>query len=623
MSTTDRSRLTQAIIDGVGGPSNIVGATHCATRLRLRLGSDAAADVAAIEALPEVMAVMKAGGQFQIVIGPGVEDVFATLGSRLPHLEDPAAPTEQAEQTKGNLLNRAIDLISALIRPLIWPLAGLGLLKAMIILFTQLGWLDPASNTALILNAGADGLFMFLPIFVSVPAARRFGANEFTAMAIAAAMVYPSIVQAGADAQNLDFLGIPVIIANYSYSVIPIVVAVWVQSHLEKLSKRLPATVRDFLTPLISVLVMVPLVLATIGPVTTYLSEGVTNGITAVFATAPWAAGAILGGTYQIFVIFGLHWAFDPVYFTELGTAGYSLVVAPMVPAVLAQAGAVTAVLVRTRDANRRKIAGAAALSGFLAGVTEPAIYGVNLPMRRPFIFGLIGGAIGGAIVAVGGSAATAYTFFSLLALPVFTEVGSAAMLLTGCGIAILTAFVLTLMFMPKETPARDGSATATPAPAPAGAPPGPFTVYPPMAGRLIPLAEVNDGMFSTGVMGSGFAVIPSDGRVVAPVSGVVQAVAATKHAYGILTDDGVEILVHIGLDTVNLDGAGFTSFVERSQRVAAGDRIAEVDLALLEKAGLATTTITVVVNSKDYDAITPLDAVEARVGEPVLSIQP
>jgi PTS system beta-glucosides-specific IIC component len=623
MASVDYKSLAADILKGVGGEGNIVGATHCATRLRLRLRDEAKADTAAVEKLPGVITVMKAGGQYQVVIGNDVPNVFAELG-RISRFGNEDTPEDAPAQ--GNLFNRFIDMVSSIFSPILWPLAGAGLLKAFLSMATTFGWADPTNQTFVVLAAAADALFYFLPMFLAVTAARRFKTNQFTSMAIAGALVYPSIVALAAAGTPVNFAGIPVVMMNYTSSVIPIIVAVWLQGYLERfLMKILPSAFRNFMTPLLSVAIMVPLTLLTVGPITTFASQGISAGITAIFGFAPWLAGAIMGGLWQVFVLFGLHWGFVPIMANDLATTGYSLLMGPLVPAVLAQAAAMLAVAIRSRSAARREVAAPAALSGFLAGVTEPGIYGVNLPLKKPFYFGIAGGTVGGAIVAMGGSAANAFVFASLLSLPAYTTVGSFALQLLGTGVAIAIAFILTFIFGPRETALNDVGDTLAPsgagtAPAPAAT--GSVKVLAPVSGAVISLADVNDKVFASGAMGAGVGIIPEDDKIYAPISGTVQAVMKTGHAYGIKSDDGVEVLVHVGIDTVQMDGEGFESAVTRGQRVEAGDLLAHADRAKILAAGYDSTTLMVVTNTKALTAVVPLGAGRLTQGSPVIDVE-
>ncbi|MFJ6453960.1 beta-glucoside-specific PTS transporter subunit IIABC [Paenarthrobacter sp. NPDC091669] len=632
MASVDYRSLAGDILQGVGGEKNVSSVTHCATRLRLKLRDDAKADTAAIEKLPGVITVMKAGGQFQVVVGNNVPTVYAELGKITKLTGDTAASGEPV--THGNFFNRFIDLISSIFSPVIWPLAAAGLLKAFLSMATQFGWLDPSSQTNVILAATADAIFYFLPLFLAVTAAKRFKTNQFTSMAIGGALVYPSIVALAAQTEPITFAGLPVVMMNYTSSVIPIIVAVWLQGYLERfLDRVLPSAIRNFTTPLLTMLVMVPLILLTVGPATTYAAQGLSAGISAAFTLAPWLAGAIVGGFWQVFVLFGLHWGLIPGMLNELATQGYSLLLGPLLPAVLSQAAATLAVLFRTRNKARRIVAGPAALSGFLAGVTEPAIYGVNLPLKKPFYFGIAGGVVGGAIAAAGGGGASAFVFPSLLSLPAFSTVGSFGLQLLGTGVAVVIAFTLTCFFGPRELEAAvvvaapdAETAAGTNGIASAGnalvASTGTLTVAAPVAGQAVAMADVQDKVFASGAMGKGLGIVPVDGRICSPITGTIKAAMKTGHAFGIKSDDGVEVLVHIGIDTVQLQGRGFESAVTRGQQVRAGDLLAVVDLEIVAAEGYDTTTLVVVTNTAQLASVDPVKAGNLAEGDPAITVQ-
>lgn len=628
MGSVDYRSLAGDIVEQIGGKENIASAAHCATRLRLRLKDDDKADKDAVEKLPGVITVMRAGGQFQVVIGNDVPQVYSELGkiTGTTEGEAPAAPAS------GNLLNRFIDLVSSLIQPLLWPIAGAGLFKAFLSLFTQLGWLDPTSQSYTVLAAAADAVFYFLPVMLAVTASKRFRADQFTAMAIAGAMLYPSIVALNTG-EDVFFFGIPLVMMSYASSVIPIIVAVWIQGYLERaIRKALPSAIRNFTVPLLTLLVMVPLVLITVGPLTTWIANGISAGINAVFTFAPWLAGALMGGFWQVFVLFGLHWGFVPLITNDLGTQGYSLLAGPLFAAVFAQSAATLAVLLRTRNAARRAVAGPAAFSGFLAGVTEPAIYGVNMPLRRPFYFGLAGGAIGGAIAAAGGSAVTSFVFPSILGLSAATTIGNFTLQIIGSGVAAVIGFTLTWFFVDREHPSTATDVDPTPeshavndAPRTGGGTAlltRTVELIAPVGGRVITLAEVPDKVFASGALGHGVGLISTDSRVLSPIEGTVVTAMASGHAYGIKSDQGVEVLVHIGIDTVQLNGKGFTPAVERGQRVHPGDLLAEIDLDVINEAGYDPTTVVVVTNTAQLTSVQTAAAGTVEQGRPVLTVE-
>ena len=405
MAKTDYAALAPRLLEQVGGEANISSMSHCATRMRFVLKDESKAATESIKELEGVVTVVQAGGQYQVVIGNDVPILYEELQSLTGGMGS------ADDGPSGSIMDRFVKLVSAILNPIIWPLAGAGLIKAFVALFETLGWISPDSTTFTILGAIDDAIFYFLPIVLAITAARHFKANEITSVAVAGALVYPSIVDL-ASAAHVTFLGIPVIMANYTSSLLPVIVAVWVQGLLEHWLKRvLPGTIRNFTMPMIVLAVMVPLTLLTIGPVMTWLSSSISGGVQWLFVHVPWLGGAVMGAMWQVFVIFGIHWGLVPIMLADLKDPGFSLMMAPLFAAVLAQSAAMLGVMIRTRNAKLRRLAGPAALSGLLAGITEPGIYGVNLPLKRPFVYGCVGGAVGGAVAAVASVATSVFVF--------------------------------------------------------------------------------------------------------------------------------------------------------------------------------------------------------------------
>ncbi len=625
MGSINYAALAPDILDGVGGEANISSMTHCATRLRLVLRDNSKADTAKVEGLNGVVTVVQSGGQYQVVIGNDVPLLYEELG-RITKFGSGAeeAPADEG----GNLFNRFIKLISALINPLIWPLAGSGLLKAFVTLATTAGWLSANGSTYTILNAAGDAIFYFLPIVLAITAAKRFNANQITAVAIAGALVYPSIVALSTAGAPVTFFGIPVVMASYTSSLVPIILSTWIQGYLERwLKKVLPSAIRNFTTPLIVLFVMVPLVLMTVGPVTTYVSTGLSHGIAWLFVHVPWLAGAVMGAFWQVFVIFGVHWGFVPFILADLKSPGYSLMAAATLPAVLAQGAAMIGVMIRTRSKKMRELAGPAALSGILAGITEPGIYGVNLPLKKPFVYGCIGGAVGGAIVAIGGSASSVFVVPSLLGIPAFLQHGNLPLFFIGLGVAMVIAFLLTLILGFTDLPEADAASPAEGAAEPVAQAAAPARelaeggVCAPVDGTIVALGDVNDKVFASGAMGSGFGVTPVSGAIHAPLAGQIVAAMDSGHAYGIKGDNGLEVLVHIGIDTVQLKGEHFDRKVQVGDHVAPGDLLAEVDMEAVAAAGYDTTVITVITNSAALPGRITVGSGAVNHGEPVASL--
>ena len=590
----DYSKTAAAVLKGVGGEENVSSLVHCATRLRFVIKDDAKVDKAAVKAAPGVIATAEAGGQYQVVIGNEVPEVFDEI-AKISKLGGSTSNGKSApDGPKGNLLNRFIAMISAIFTPLLWALAGTGLLKAFLAAAATFGWIDPTTTTYTILNALADSFINFLPLALAITAAKYFNAAQFTSMAIAGALVYPSIVALNG-VPDVTFFSIPVTMVSYVSSVIPIIVVVWLQSHAERfLYAKLPSAIRRFVTPMVLVLVLVPLVFLVIGPLSNLISGGLAAAIGWTFAVVPWLGGAIMGGLWQVFVIFGLHWGLVPLMTAEFQSTGFIYLAAPLFAAVLAQAAAVTGVLVRTKNKNLKSLSAPAALSGFLAGVTEPAIYGVNLPLKKPFVYGVVGGVLGGGLISAGGVASNAFVLPSALGLPALFSQGSIVMLFLGLAVAIVVPFLLTVIV--GFTDPVDGAVATVDS--------TDLQVLSPLDGTAVPLTEVPDAVFAGGALGQGVAIIPRVGALYAPFDAEVVAAFPTGHAIGLRHADGAEALIHIGLDTVKLGGKHFSLKVEKGQRVSAGDLLVEFDIAAITAAGYDVTTPVIITNPKKYPTI-------------------
>ncbi|ACV77301.1 beta-glucoside-specific PTS transporter subunit IIABC [Nakamurella multipartita] len=610
--------LADAILTGVGGESNVKTVAHCATRLRFQLNDRSKANKEAVEATPGVITVVEAGGQFQVVIGNTVNNVYDAMVAR--------SSVSTGGTASGGLLGRFIDLITSIFTPLLWVLAGTGLLKALLAVGVKIAPEFATTSTYAILFAAGDAAFQFLPFLLAVTAAKKFKANPFTALAVVGALVYSATVAVipGADGVTttlkafadgggeLTFLGVPVVMVSYLSAVIPTILAVWIQSLVERfLTRVVPETIRNFTIPLVTVAVVVPLTFLAIGPASYYLGDALSAGVNWLWNLSPALGGLILGGTWELMVIFGLHWGFVPVMIQDIATQGYSPLTGPLFPAVLAISGAAFGVWLKTRNSDLRKIAGPATISAFLAGITEPAIYGVVLRLKRPFIFALIGGAVGGAIAAFGGSAAEGFVLPGAITLTSTLNIGNFTLQLIGSALAIVVAFGLTMVFGFKDLPnaAADGPTATTPGEVASQALP----VQAPVAGQVVALDQVPDKVFSSGALGKGLAVIPTEGKAFAPIGGTLLTVM--PHAFGLRDENGLEVLVHIGLDTVELGGTHFTPAVSQGQQVRAGDLLGEFDIAAIEQAGYNPITVMIVTNPGAYQAVVPVAAgtVEAK----------
>jgi PTS system beta-glucosides-specific IIC component len=612
--------LASEILAGVGGRDNVKSLVHCATRLRFKLRDDRRANAAALKKNPGVIMVVESGGQFQVVVGNHVAEVYRAV-NQVGGLGEGDAAADDADDKPENLLSRFIDVVSGIFTPLLGVMAASGVLKGLLALSLACGWLLESGGTFKMLFAASDALFYFFPIMLGYTAGKKFGGNPFVTMAIGGALTHPLMMAAFEAAQQPGaareyFLGIPLTFINYSSSVIPIVFAAWVSCRLEPLfNKVIHSAVRNFITPLLCLVVTVPLTFLLIGPAATWLSQLLAHGYQSIYAFNPIVAGAFIGAMWQVCVIFGLHWGLVPLMINNLSVLGRDTMVPLLLPAVMGQVGATLGVMLRTRDARLRALS-ASALGAGIFGITEPAVYGVTLPNKRPFIFGCVGGALGGAVI---GYFHTSVYSFGLVNVFTFAQIipagGFDATVWGAIGGTLLSfcfAALASYLFGVKPAEAE-----------PAGAEPlnRKEQILSPIAGDIVPLEQVKDATFASGLLGKGVAIAPQQGRVVAPVGGSVVSLFKTKHAIGIESDDGAEILIHVGIDTVRLDGLHFTAHVQVGDRVAPGDLLIEFDQAAIHAAGYDTTTPIIISNSDDYvDVLTSgLSPVQERA--PLLTL--
>ncbi|WP_437889246.1 PTS beta-glucoside transporter subunit IIABC [Phytobacter sp. V91] len=616
--------LAKDILSHVGGRENISSLVHCATRLRFRLKDSNKANAEGLKANPGVIMVVESGGQFQVVIGNHVNNVWQAVRDEAGITDD--TPTDANDKDeKSSLFGRMIDIVSGIFTPFIGIMAASGILKGLLALAVVCGWLTTTSGTYQIWFAASDALFFFFPLVLGYTAGKKFGGNAFVTMAIGGALTHPLMIKAFEASQMPEavsetFFGIPVTFINYSSSVIPIIIAAWASCLLEKqCNKFLHSAVKNFFSPLICIAVIVPLTFLVIGPVATLLSQGLAYGYQAIYQFAPWLAGAALGAMWQVCVIFGLHWGLVPLMINNLAVFGQDTMLPILLPAVLGQVGAVVGIFLRTRDPRQKILAGSAATAGIF-GITEPAVYGLTLPLRRPFIFGCIAGAIGGAIVGFSDSHVYSFGFANVFTLAQMIPPGGVDSTLWGGIAGTLVAFVLACIMtfvagLPSVTPA------ATVVTKPIATPPGENEILAPMTGTVLALEQVPDATFATGVLGEGTAIIPLDNKVIAPFAGEVASLFQTKHAIGLLSDSGIELLIHVGIDTVKLDGKPFTAHVSVGDKVQPGDLLLEFDREAILAAGYSLSTPIIISNSDSFRGVTTVAATSVESGMPLLTV--
>lgn len=629
-------QLAKDIISNVGGKENVSSVVHCITRLRFKLKDESKANTDVLKNMDGVVTVMKSGGQYQVVIGNHVPDVYKAV-TEIGGFQG-QSPVEEDNGPKQSLFNRFIDIIASIFTPVLGVLAATGMIKGFNALFVALGWLDNTSGTYQILNAVGDSLFYFFPIFLGYTAIKKFGGSPFIGMAIGAALVYPTLggLTAGEPLYTLfagtmfespvfiTFLGLPVILMSYASSVIPIILAAFVAAKVENsLKKVIPDVVKTFLVPFLTLLIVVPATFIVIGPIATWAGSLLGMVTTGIYNLSPIVAGIFLGAFWQVFVIFGLHWGLVPIAINNLTTQGADPVLAMVFAASFAQTGAVLGVWLKTRQQKLKTLSIPAFISGIF-GVTEPAIYGITLPLKKPFIISCIAAGVGGAILAIFGTQVYMVGGLGIFGLPsnIHPETGIGMGFygsVIGITVAFVLGFVLTYLFGVKNEKNTTTETTGTKVEAKTtDVKVENLVVASPLKGEVMPLDQIKDAAFASGALGKGVAIEPTEGKLFSPVSGTVSVLFPTQHAIGITTDNGAEILIHIGMDTVQLNGKHFKALTTQGARVEKGQLLIEFDIDAIKAAGFSVTTPVVVTNHDRYK-FAPTPAKQLKAGDLLL----
>ncbi|MGW9527238.1 beta-glucoside-specific PTS transporter subunit IIABC [Paenibacillus terrae] len=593
-------KMSKDILDGVGGKENVNAVWHCATRLRFKLNDASAADTQKIENTDGVITVVNSAGQYQVVVGNSVAQVYEELTSLPGMAVHASANTESASESNGrkfNPISQLMDFVSAVFTPFLGALAGSGILKGILALVTTLHWLSTDSGAYKVWNAASDAIFYFLPIFLAFTAAKKLKVNQFVAVSLAGALIHPSLVEIVSNSQTIDFFGIPIVPITYTASVFPILLSIWGLSYLEPVLNRFfPESIRNMLTPLVSLVIMLPLTLALIGPLGTKISDLLAWVLLAIYGFSPLLAGLILGAFHQSIVMLGVHWALITLMINNVANQGYDQWLPIVCAAVLSQAGAALGVFLKTRDPKIKGLSGSAAISAIF-GITEPAIYGVTLKLKRPFYCAMIAAGIGGAVIGSFEVHASTFTFPSLLAIPTYLGQGFLGEVI-GLIIAFFGAAILTFFFgVSNKTVTNSTEIQANP-----------NEVMMAVEGQIVPLTSVNDEVFASEAMGKGAGIVPINGTVTAPVNGTVSSVYKTGHAIGIVSDSGIELLIHIGINTVKLKGQHFNPLVKENDQIKMGDKLVEFDLEQIKASGYDPTVMVIITNSTNYQVQVNLD---------------
>lgn len=609
------------ILKTVGGEDNIESLVHCMTRLRFVLKDESQADDAYMKNIPGVMSVMKKGGQYQVIMGNDVASYF----KELQKISTFSTNANTTSSKKKNRFEAFVDIISSCMSPLIPALLGGGMIKVLLILLPLMGLLDAKGQTYTILAFFGDAPFYFLPIMLAYTAAIKFNVTPMLAVSVAGIMLHPNFVAMVTAGDPVFLFGIPVTLASYSSSVIPILIMVWLMQYIESFfEKIIPTAIKSFMKPLLIILISGFLALVVVGPLGTYAGELLSTIILGIQDKAGWLALGLMAAFMPLIIMTGMHWAFAPIFLIASPATPDILILPAMLASNIAQGAATLAVSLKAKNKNLKQISAAASISALVAGVTEPALYGVNLKLKKPLYAAMISGGIVGIYIGITGLKSFVFAVPSVVSLPQFIGGGSNINIFNALVVTVgsfLLTFILTWIFgfdeEPENAPVPNSEAENTVQSGSGDT----KKIAAPTSGKVVPLEKVADTVFSEKMMGDGIAILPDDNTFVAPFNGTVTTVFPTKHAIGLTSDSGIELLIHIGLETVSLDGKFFTTFVEAGDTITEGQKLVEVALDQLIAAGYDITTPVIVTNTDAYIDIISKDVTTIKKSETILYV--
>ena len=625
-------RITaRELVKELGGDSNITNVTHCATRLRFILKDESGVNSDKVAKIPGVITTVQAGGQYQVVIGNHVKDAFEFVMELITVDENAAGNSKN----KVGIFNRIVDIISSIFAPFLYTLAACGILQGILGIFVALNAIDTAGGTYQILNFISWTAFTFLPVLISITAAKKFGVNTYAAVVIACALVCPDYINMVNTGADVYFLGMKVQLLSYTSSVIPIILSIWIASYVQKFfDKFLPIVVRNLFSPMFTITIMVPLTLLAFGPIGNTIGGAIGGAYNYLYGLSPIVAGVIVGGLWEVLVIFGVHWGITPVTVGNYAALGYDTFTGLQASAVFSQAGAALGVFLKTKDKEMKGVSASAAVTG-LFGITEPAIYGVNLRLKKPMICGCIAGAVAGGVAGAFNAVSWGYNMPGIATIPAYFKAGYTSQFI-GFLISIVIAFVLGMVLtylvgfqedvteVQEELPETQNQSEASATKAAGGASTEGkeiLAIASPAKGQVIPITKVRDEVFASKGMGDGVGIVAEEGKVYAPFDASVEALFPTGHALG-LSANGVDLLIHIGINTVELNGKGFEAHVAQGDTVKKGDLLVTFDKEMIEQEGYDTTIICVITEMGDGTQLEICADGKTDLSETIMSVR-
>ena len=621
------------ILQRVGGKDNVISLVHCMTRLRFVLKDESIVDDEAVKKTKGVMVVMKKAGQYQIIIGNDVANVFAEL-NKLGNFSNEAPKKEAIKTEKQNLFSRLMDTISGIMAPVIPAIIGAAMIMVLLTLLPMIGVLSTEGDTYNLLSVMGDGAFFFMPVLIAISASKKFGTNMYYAASIALIMLHPNFISLMNNAheagETIKFLNIvPVTYAFYAYSVIPIILAVWSLKYVERLVDKItPVVTKNFLKPMLIVLIEAPIALIILGPLGAICGNVISTLVYAIHDKLGFIAIGLVAGVYPFVVMAGMHHAFTPIKLGMIASTGFeNFICIGELCSNMAQGAASLAVAVKSKNKDFKQIAGSSAFSALFAGITEPALYGVTLRLKRPMLGACIGAAAGGLFGGFFQMKCFGIATPAIVTIVQYVEEGKPQSLLFAALTILLTVvvtFVATILIGFEDIVDEDDELDAleTGKEEAVVLLENPIEITSPAEGKLIPIGEVQDPTFAKEILGKGAAIIPEKGVICAPFDGKVDAIFDTGHAVGLISDTGVELLIHIGIDTVNLEGKYFVPKAASGDSIKKGDVLIEFDIDAIQAAGYDVTTPVIVSNSDQYAKVEMCAVGEVTQDNTILTIQ-
>lgn len=588
------TNMAEQIIKNVGGVDNVLQLTHCVTRLRFQLKDYNIANRDIIKDIDGVLSIVEGNNQFQIVVGDEVEYIYDAINKKY-RIND-FSSNQHSKNSSKNIVINILNKLTVIFNPIVTALAGAGMLKALLVILQTYNFLAITDSTYKILSAAGNSVFYFLPLFLAISCAKAFNCNIFISLGIVASLMEPnftSLIKNNGDIVN--FFMFPVVLMSYSGTLIPAIISIYVYSKLEIILKKIiPKSLELFLSSMIALMIMVPLTIMVIGPIGVFLGDAVGNIINVISNKSGLFAGALIGGSWTLLVMLGIHWGVVPIMVNNISRLGFDVIRPMIAAATFASSGAAFGVFLKSKNKKTKAFALSSLLPSLLGGITEPIIYGISIKYKKPFIAQIIAGTVAGAFLGATKTKAIVYVFPALTTLPAFFGdtfkfycIGISISFFLSAFITYILGFdeIETLSVGKNENKISESIKN------------GVFELKSCVNGDIIELKDVKDEAFSSKSLGDGLAFIPSDGIIKAPFDSIVDALPSSKHAIGLSLDCGIELLIHIGIDTVNLQGRGFEVLVKEGNRVLQGQDLIKFDIETLIKENYDTTVIMVITN--------------------------